>query len=175
MFGVGSIPWSPLGRGLLTRPFATESLRDSTDPYELRYPDIAASNLPPSTGRSMPIICEMLRSPSSIGLSDRDDIYYILIYFYPYRVEQLAKKKGISMAQVSTAWVLSKPHVTAPIVGTTSLEKLQDLIGMFGQYCTTMRLNEVCFLTGALDVELSSDEIKFLEEPYEPRRIAGHA
>jgi len=61
-------------------------------------------------------------------------------------VEKLAKKKGITMAQVALAWILTKdggwfftfmqvldpcnsPGVSAPIVGTTSLEKLKDLIG----------------------------------------------
>ncbi|TFY83901.1 hypothetical protein EWM64_g85 [Hericium alpestre] len=46
------------------------------------------------------------------------------------RIEEIAKKHGRSMAQVSLAWVLSKDVVTAPIIGTTSLDKLKDLIGM---------------------------------------------
>ena len=44
------------------------------------------------------------------------------------RVEELAKKKGCNMAQVATAWILSKPHVTAPIVGTTSIDNLNDIL-----------------------------------------------
>ncbi|KAJ7707514.1 NADP-dependent oxidoreductase domain-containing protein [Mycena rosella] len=44
-------------------------------------------------------------------------------------VEEIAKKRGISMAQVSVAWVLSKEGVSAPIVGTTSLANLADIIG----------------------------------------------
>lgn len=47
----------------------------------------------------------------------------------PHRVEEIAKKRGISMAQVAVAWCLSKEGVTAPIVGTTKLENLQDIIG----------------------------------------------
>ena len=47
------------------------------------------------------------------------------------RVEEVAKKRGISMAQVALAWVIAKPGVTAPIVGTRSLENLKDLIGGF--------------------------------------------
>ncbi|KAI0806632.1 hypothetical protein C8Q74DRAFT_1223410 [Fomes fomentarius] len=47
----------------------------------------------------------------------------------------------------------AKPRVTAPIVGTTSLSKLED----------------------ALDVELSHEDIRYLEEPYEPTPIIGHA
>ena len=45
------------------------------------------------------------------------------------RVATLAGKKNVSMAQIAIAWTLSKDHVTAPIVGTTRLENLQDIIG----------------------------------------------
>lgn len=45
------------------------------------------------------------------------------------RVEEVAKKMNITMAQVAIAWSLAKDEVTAPIVGTTSLENLKDLIG----------------------------------------------
>lgn len=45
------------------------------------------------------------------------------------RVEEIAKKKGISMAQVSVAWCLAKEGVTAPIVGTTKLDNLKDILG----------------------------------------------
>ena len=44
-------------------------------------------------------------------------------------MEELAKKKGVSMAQIALAWILAKDGVTAPIVGTTSLENLKELIG----------------------------------------------
>ena len=45
------------------------------------------------------------------------------------RIEELAKRKGISMAQVGIAWQLAKDHVTAPIVGTSKFENLTDIIG----------------------------------------------
>lgn len=45
------------------------------------------------------------------------------------RVEELAKKKGVSMAQIAVAWNLAKEGVTAPIVGTTSLKNLEEMIG----------------------------------------------
>ena len=45
------------------------------------------------------------------------------------RVEELAKKKDVSMAQIAVAWSLANEYVTAPIVGTTSLENLKELIG----------------------------------------------
>ena len=44
-------------------------------------------------------------------------------------VEELAKKKDASMAQISIAWLLQQDPVAAPIVGTTSLENLYDIIG----------------------------------------------
>ena len=44
-------------------------------------------------------------------------------------VEALAKKKGVSMAQISLAWMLTKPDVSAPIIGTTSLSNLEDILG----------------------------------------------
>ncbi|KAK7033288.1 Aldo-ket-red domain-containing protein [Favolaschia claudopus] len=71
------------------------------------------------------------------------------------RVEEIAKKYDISMAQVAVAWSLHKEGVSAPIVGTTSLANLQDAIA-------------------ATHVKLTEDEIKYLEEPYQPMAIIGH-
>lgn len=45
------------------------------------------------------------------------------------RVEEIAKKRGISMAQVACAWVLTKDPVAAPVVGSTSLKNLEELVG----------------------------------------------
>ena len=45
------------------------------------------------------------------------------------KVEEIAKRKGVSMAQLAVAWMLSKPGVTAPIVGTTGLANLEDILG----------------------------------------------
>lgn len=47
-----------------------------------------------------------------------------------HRVEALATAKGVSMAQISVAWMLSKDEVAAPIVGVTNLNNLEDLVGM---------------------------------------------
>jgi aryl-alcohol dehydrogenase-like predicted oxidoreductase len=46
------------------------------------------------------------------------------------RLEEVAQKKNASMAQVAIAWILSKEGVTAPVVGTTNLNNLQDILGM---------------------------------------------
>jgi aryl-alcohol dehydrogenase-like predicted oxidoreductase len=87
------------------------------------------------------------------------------MYQHPYRegggpevnarVEELAEETDLSMAQVSLAWLLHKDWVDAPIVGTTSLEHLEDAVE-------------------AVDVSLSDSEIEYLEEPYEPLRVSGH-
>ncbi|KXN80714.1 Versiconal hemiacetal acetate reductase [Leucoagaricus sp. SymC.cos] len=71
------------------------------------------------------------------------------------RVEEIAKARGISMTQVALAWVMSKPGVSAPVVGTTSLENFNDLLG-------------------AVNVKLTIEEIQRLDEPYKPVAIFGH-
>jgi 1-deoxyxylulose-5-phosphate synthase len=70
-------------------------------------------------------------------------------------VAHVADKRGVSRAQVALAWLLSKPVVSAPIVGVTSPAQLEDALG-------------------SLSVQLSAEEIEQLEEPYEPHAIAGH-
>ena len=87
-------------------------------------------------------------------------------------MEELAKKKGISMAQVAVAWILAKPHVTAPIVGTTSLNNLEDILGKRRRTLRDAHAN--LKHAGGLDVDLSEEEIKYLEELYKPMAITGH-
>jgi aryl-alcohol dehydrogenase-like predicted oxidoreductase len=70
------------------------------------------------------------------------------------RVTDLAKKRGISNAQVAIAWMLHNPAITSPIVGATKPHHLDEAIK-------------------ALDVRLSDDEIKYLEEPYQPHAVLG--
>jgi aryl-alcohol dehydrogenase (NADP+) len=70
------------------------------------------------------------------------------------RVAEIADRRGISRAQVALAWLLSKPVVTAPIVGVTKDHHLDDAVA-------------------AVDVELTEDEIARLEEPYTPHAVAG--
>jgi aryl-alcohol dehydrogenase-like predicted oxidoreductase len=82
-------------------------------------------------------------------------------------VEAIAKKRGVSMAQVATAWVLSKDGmlqrriyltavVSAPIVGLNSEDRIKDMVA-------------------AVNLELTEEEKKQLEEPYVPRPITGHS
>jgi len=59
------------------------------------------------------------------------------------------------MAQIALAWLFHKDWVDAPIVGTTSVEHLEEAVG-------------------ALDISLSDSDIGWLEDPYEPVRVSGH-
>jgi len=70
------------------------------------------------------------------------------------RVKALAAARGVSPAQISLAWLLHQPEVTAPIVGVTQLEQLDDALG-------------------ALDLELDDSERRELEAPYQPRSDRG--
>ncbi|KAG8752546.1 hypothetical protein FRC12_011900 [Ceratobasidium sp. 428] len=70
------------------------------------------------------------------------------------RVEAVAKAHGVSMAQVAIAWVLSKDVISASIVGTTKLQNLEDIVG-------------------GINVKLTEEDIKQLEEPYVPQAIRG--
>jgi aryl-alcohol dehydrogenase-like predicted oxidoreductase len=69
-------------------------------------------------------------------------------------VKRVAAARGNSMAEVSLAWLLSKPMVTAPIVGATKLDHLDAAIR-------------------AVDVQLTAEEIQALEEPYKPHAVRG--
>ena len=71
------------------------------------------------------------------------------------RVGEVADARGASRAQVALAWLLSRDGVTAPIIGATKMPHLEDALG-------------------ALEVELSPEEVERLEEPYPPRPVRGH-
>ncbi len=71
------------------------------------------------------------------------------------RLVEVAAERGNPSAQVGLAWLLHKPGVTAPIVGATKLEHLEDALA-------------------AEALTLSAEEIERLEEPYVPHAIAGH-
>ncbi|MEF8831703.1 MAG: aldo/keto reductase [Halobacteriales archaeon] len=71
------------------------------------------------------------------------------------RVEELAGEYGVSMAQISLAWLFQNEDVDAPIVGTTSVDHLEEAVE-------------------ALDVNLSANDVDWLEEPYEPVPVSGH-
>jgi aryl-alcohol dehydrogenase-like predicted oxidoreductase len=71
------------------------------------------------------------------------------------RVGEVAAARGLSSAQIALAWLLHKPGVTAPIVGATNVQHLEEAIA-------------------AAELTLSTEEIERLEEPYVPHAISGH-
>jgi 1-deoxyxylulose-5-phosphate synthase len=110
--GVGSIPYTPLAKGRLARPWGEHTQRFDVDPVGRRF-DIDSDR---------PIVDA---------------------------VQKIAEAHGIPMAHVALAWVLKNPVVTAPIVGPTKPHHLPDAVA-------------------ALEVHLTDDEIRTLEEPYGP-------
>jgi len=88
------------------------------------------------------------------------------LYDHPYRdgsgpeindrVAEVAADKGATMAQIALAWLLHKDWVDAPIVGTTSVDHLEQAVE-------------------ALEIDLSASDMAYLEEPYEPVPVSGHS
>jgi aryl-alcohol dehydrogenase (NADP+) len=72
------------------------------------------------------------------------------------RAWEVANERGVSGSQIALAWMLNKPHITAPIIGTTKMDHLEQAIA-------------------ALDIKLSEEEMKRLEEPYQPHPVLGHS
>lgn len=119
---IGVIPWSPLARGRLSRPWdhRQESQRAGTDEY----------------GKKL---------YSQTEEADRRVVE---------RVEQLAKNRGVSMSQLALAWHFTKPYVTAPIIGATKMQHLDDALA-------------------ATELQLTSDEVALLEADYIPHPVLG--
>ena len=120
--GIGVIPWSPLARGRLTRPW-------SEDATERTRTDAFGKTLYAKTAEA--------------------DARVVA------QVAAVAQARGASMAQVALAWVLARPQVTAPIVGASKPGHLDDALA-------------------ALDLTLTEDEIKRLEQDYVPHNVVGY-
>ena len=116
--GVGLVPWSPIARGVLTRPWDDRSSKRESSDVQLN---------------------RLIRSRETEADKAIVD-----------RVEKLATQKGVAMAQVAIAWCLSKG--TNPIVGLSKKERIDQAVQ-------------------ALKVELTEEDIKYLEEPYTPKPI----
>lgn len=71
-------------------------------------------------------------------------------------VELLAEQKGVSPAQISLAWLLHRPGVTAPVVGATKMYQLEEA-------------------AAAVEITLSADETETLEAPYRAHPVLGHS
>jgi len=120
--GIGVIPWSPLARGKLARPWETEpsTKRAETDEF----------------GKTLYTAAED---------ADRAVVE---------AVGAVAGRRGVPRAQVALAWLLQKPGITAPIIGASKPNHLDDALG-------------------ALQLKLSDEEIATLERPYVPHPTAG--
>jgi aryl-alcohol dehydrogenase-like predicted oxidoreductase len=108
--GVGCVPYSPLGKGRLARPWGANTQRGTVDQVAKSF-DLDVDQ---------PVV---------------------------EAVEQVAKERDTTMAQVAMAWVLSKPVVAAPVVGATKPHHLVDA-------------------AAAVDLRLTDDEVRRLEEPH---------
>jgi len=117
---IAVLPWSPLARGKLTRPWGENTARSASDKV--------MASLYDNTEQNDAVIAE--------------------------RLAQVAEDKGVTRAQVALAWLLSKPAVTAPIIGASRAEQFEDLVK-------------------AVDVTLNDEEIKRLEEVYQPHQPVG--
>ena len=124
---VGVIPWSPMARGYLTRPH--EAFLETTRGEFMDQDENKSERV------------AIYRANGGDEINER--------------VEELAAEKGVTMAQISLAWLLHKDWVDAPIVGTTSVEHLEDAVE-------------------ALEIDLSDSEMAYLEEPYGPVPVHGH-
>ena len=119
--GVGVIPWSPLARGKLARPWDAEATkRSETDGY--------GKTLYTKTAEADKAVVDA--------------------------VAKVAGERGVAMAQVALAWLLTKPAITAPIVGATKVNHLEDAVAAVG-------------------LKLTDEEVKALEEPYVAHAVQG--
>ncbi|MBZ5604985.1 MAG: aldo/keto reductase, partial [Acidobacteriia bacterium] len=90
----------------------------------------------------------------------KTDAYGQSLYYQPSdfkvveRLTEVAKKIGKPNTRVALAWLLAKPGVTSPIIGTTKLSHLDDAVA-------------------ALDLKLTEDDMKALEQPYQPHPVIG--
>ncbi|KAF2753905.1 Aldo/keto reductase [Pseudovirgaria hyperparasitica] len=119
--GVGLIPWSPVARGALTRPWCSrDTHRERTDGALKR----------------------LVREKES-------EVDKLIVD----RVEEIAKKLGVSMAGVATAWSIHKGDI--PIIGLNSKERIEETV-----------INS--------NIELTDEDVAYLDEPYIPKVKVGH-
>ncbi|ENJ9407620.1 1-deoxyxylulose-5-phosphate synthase YajO [Escherichia coli] len=118
--GVAVIPWSPLARGRLTRPWGKTTARLVSD----------------EVGKNL------------YKESDENDAQIA------ERLTGVSEELGATRAQVALAWLLSKPGIAAPIIGTSREEQLDELLN-------------------AVDITLKPEQIAELETPYKPHPVVG--
>ena len=71
------------------------------------------------------------------------------------RATAIAKERGVTTSQIALAWLMNKPHISAPIIGATKMDHLEQAIA-------------------ALEIKLTDEEVKRLEEVYKPHPVLGH-
>ena len=141
--GIGIIPWSPLARGLLAGNRKREAARASAAGPGRYGAGSATGQFEGETSRA------------------RSDAFSQELYFQDSdfdvaeRCAGVGQRRGVNAAQIGIAWLLHKPGVTAPIVGATKLQHLDDAVA-------------------SLAVKLTPEEIRSLEEPYQPHPVLGH-
>ncbi|EHS5551930.1 1-deoxyxylulose-5-phosphate synthase YajO [Escherichia coli] len=118
--GVAVIPWSPLARGRLMRPWGETTARLVSD----------------EVGKNL------------YKESDENDAQIA------ERLTGVSEELGATRAQVALAWLLSKPGIAAPIIGTSREEQLDELLN-------------------AVDITLKPEQIAELETPYKPHPVVG--
>ena len=118
--GIAVIPWSPLARGRLTRPWGETTARSVSDEF----------------GKTL------------YSESDENDARIA------ERLTGVSEDLGATRAQVALAWLLSKPGIAAPIIGTSREEQLDELLG-------------------AVDLTLKPEQIAELETPYKQHPVVG--
>jgi aryl-alcohol dehydrogenase (NADP+) len=125
--GVGLIPWSPLARGFLAGNRKANEDKKQSETTRAKTDEYAHS------------------------------LYYRASDFTVVdRLTEIAQARGLKNAQVALAWMLSRPGVTAPIIGASKAYQLDDALA-------------------ALSIRLTADEITKLEEAYEPHPVLGHS
>jgi len=93
-------------------------------------------------------------------LRAKTDMFGHDLYYQPCdfdvvdRITEVARKRGVSNAQVALAWVLQQPGVTAPIIGASKMRHLEEAVS-------------------AVELKLEDTELKALAEPYQPHRVLG--
>ena len=118
--GIAVIPWSPLARGRLTRPWGETTARLVSDEVGKKLYD------------------DSEQSDAQIA----------------ERLAAIAEDVGATRAQVALAWLLSKPGVAAPIIGTSREEQLEELLQ-------------------AVDLQLTPEQIAEMEMPYKQHAVVG--
>ncbi len=71
------------------------------------------------------------------------------------QVVEIARQRGAEPAQIALAWMLAKPGIVSPVIGVSTSDQLDGL-------------------AGAVDIELSDEEMSALEAPYQPKHVMGH-